>query len=203
MEILNTLFISRNNGELELYDPNNQNQLKISLSKPWVYFPFSKVSYLTHIRIIDPFQISQSEYETTPDTLIIINPDILISARMIASAQTCPRQSYLQFIQGESKPSLPMIRGLIVHDAYGLIVSQDDSVKKAIIKVQPGIDESKIVLAATLKEDLEIDSLSRVEMTLALEDAFNFYLQDEELEDIKTVGDVVDLIESKVKVKNA
>jgi acyl carrier protein len=36
-----------------------------------------------------------------------------------------------------------------------------------------------------------------------LEDAFNFYLQDEELEDIKTVGDVVDLIESKVKVKNA
>jgi acyl carrier protein len=78
-----------------------------------------------------------------------------------------------------------------------------EEVKKAIIKVQPGIDETKIVPVATLKEDLEIDSLSRVEMTLALEDAFNFYLQDEELEDIKTVGDVVDLIESKVKVKNA
>ena len=78
-----------------------------------------------------------------------------------------------------------------------------EEVKKAIIKVQPGIDESKIVPAATLKEDLEIDSLTRVEMTLALEDAFNFYLQDEELEDIKTVGDIVDLIESKVKVKNA
>jgi acyl carrier protein len=78
-----------------------------------------------------------------------------------------------------------------------------EEVKKAIVKVQPGIDESKIVTAAALKEDLEIDSLSRVEMTLALEDAFNFYLQDEELEDIKTVGDIVDLIESKVKVKNA
>jgi acyl carrier protein len=78
-----------------------------------------------------------------------------------------------------------------------------EEVKKAIVKVQPGIDESKIIPAATLKEDLEIDSLSRVEMTLALEDAFNFYLQDEELEDIKTVGDIVDLIESKVKVKNA
>jgi acyl carrier protein len=77
-----------------------------------------------------------------------------------------------------------------------------EEVKKAIVKVQPGIDESKIVPAAALKEDLEIDSLSRVEMTLALEDAFNFYLQDEELEDIKTVGDIVDLIESKVKVKN-
>jgi acyl carrier protein len=78
-----------------------------------------------------------------------------------------------------------------------------EEVKKAIIKVQPGIDETKIVPAAALKEDLEIDSLGRVEMTLALEDAFNFYLQDEELENIKTVGDIVDLVESKVKVKNA
>ena len=78
-----------------------------------------------------------------------------------------------------------------------------EEVKKAIIKVQPGIDETKIIMDADLKQDLEIDSLSRVEMTLALEDTFNFYLQDEELEDIKTVGDVVDLIESKLKVKNA
>jgi acyl carrier protein len=78
-----------------------------------------------------------------------------------------------------------------------------EEVKKAIIKVQPGIDETKIILDANLKQDLEIDSLGRVEMTLALEDAFNFYLQDEELEDIKTVEDIVDLIESKLKVKNA
>ena len=78
-----------------------------------------------------------------------------------------------------------------------------EEIKKTITKVQPGIEENKIVLDALLKDDLEIDSLGRVEMTLALEDAFNLYLQDEELEDVKSVNDVVTLIESKVKVRNA
>ena len=76
-----------------------------------------------------------------------------------------------------------------------------EEVKKAICKIQPGIDESKITPEATLKEDLEIDSLSRVEMALALEDALNLALQDAELENIKTVKQVVDLIESRVKGK--
>jgi acyl carrier protein len=77
-----------------------------------------------------------------------------------------------------------------------------EEIKKAIVKIQPGIDESKIVPEADLKDDLEIDSLGRVELTLALEDAFNFYLQDEELEGIKTVGDILNLVESKLKVRN-
>ncbi|MGA2159473.1 MAG: acyl carrier protein [Dehalococcoidia bacterium] len=78
-----------------------------------------------------------------------------------------------------------------------------EEVKKAVIKIQPGIEESKIVPSAKLKEDLEIDSLSKVEMALALEDELGLSLQDTELEDIKTIGQVVDLIESKLKVRNA
>lgn len=78
-----------------------------------------------------------------------------------------------------------------------------EEVQKAVVKIMPGIDESKIVLAARLKEDLEIDSLSKVEMALALEDELGLSLQDTELEDIKTIGQVVDLIESKLKVRNA
>ncbi len=77
-----------------------------------------------------------------------------------------------------------------------------DEIKKSICKIQPGIDEGKIAPAAMLKEDLEIDSLGRVELTLALEDTFNVYLQDEELEGIKSVGDILSLIESKVQVRN-
>lgn len=77
-----------------------------------------------------------------------------------------------------------------------------EEVKKAIVKVQPGIDASKIVPQALLKEDLEIDSLGRVELSLALEDIFNLYLQDEELEPIKSVSDISSLIESKVQVKH-
>ena len=78
-----------------------------------------------------------------------------------------------------------------------------EEVKKAILKIQPGIDEGKIQPDARLKEDLEIDSLSKVEMSLALEDDLNLSLQDTELEGIKTVGQVVSLIESKLKVRNA
>lgn len=70
-------------------------------------------------------------------------------------------------------------------------------IKEAICKVQPGVDEDKMVSSALLKEDLEIDSLGLVELALALEDTFGFYLLDEELEGIITVGDIVALVESK------
>ena len=78
-----------------------------------------------------------------------------------------------------------------------------DQIKKAICKVQPGIDETKIVPDARLNDDLEIDSLGRVELALAIEDSFGFYLPDEELENIVTVGDTISLIESKLRAQNA
>ena len=76
-------------------------------------------------------------------------------------------------------------------------------VKSAICKVQPGIDEAKIVPAAKLGEDLEIDSLGRVELALAMEESFGFYLPDDELENVVTVDDAVALIESKQRTQNA
>ena len=76
-----------------------------------------------------------------------------------------------------------------------------EKIKQAIIKVQPGIDEAKIVLEARLTEDLEIDSLTKVELALAMEDAFGFYLPDEELENIVIVSDAIALIESKLEAK--
>jgi acyl carrier protein len=76
-------------------------------------------------------------------------------------------------------------------------------VKKAICKIQPGIDETKITPEALLKEDLEIDSLSKVELALSLEDELDINIQDEKLGDIRTVGQVVSLIESRLKVRNA
>ena len=76
-----------------------------------------------------------------------------------------------------------------------------EEVKKAICKIQPGIDETKIVPEARFKEDLEIDSLSKVEMALALEDTLNLTLQDAELDEIKTIKQVVELIESRLNVR--
>jgi acyl carrier protein len=74
-----------------------------------------------------------------------------------------------------------------------------EKIKQAIIKVQPGIDEAKIVPMARITDDLGIDSLTKVELALAMEDSFGFYLPDSELETIVTVNDVVALIESKLK----
>ena len=74
-----------------------------------------------------------------------------------------------------------------------------EKIKEAICKVQPGVDESKIVPNALLRDDLEIDSLSQVELALALEDALGLTLPDDELNDLATVGDVVSLIELKLK----
>ena len=77
-----------------------------------------------------------------------------------------------------------------------------EQVKKAICKVQPGVEEGKIVPSAMLGDDLGIDSLGMVVLALALEDARGFYLPDEELEKINTVGDAVSLLESKLNTKN-
>lgn len=131
MKVTNALFLERNNGSLFIYHVENQKKIQLNLNKPWVYFPFSKISYLTPIRIINPFFIEEDEYETTPDTLIILNPNILINSRVIASASDCTRRMFIEFIMGESKTTLPMVRGSIIHDAFSNIVSQNYSVPEA------------------------------------------------------------------------
>ena len=78
-----------------------------------------------------------------------------------------------------------------------------DEVKKAICKVQPGLDESKIVPGALLKDDLEIDSLDLVEVALALEEITGLSLPEEDMDGIAKVSDIVSLIESKLKAKSA
>ncbi|MDD2471766.1 MAG: acyl carrier protein [Dehalococcoidales bacterium] len=70
--------------------------------------------------------------------------------------------------------------------------------KKAICKVNPGINEENITPEATFIGDLEMDSLSMVELSLAMEDSFGITLPDEELAKLTTVGEVTELIESKL-----
>jgi acyl carrier protein len=47
-------------------------------------------------------------------------------------------------------------------------------------------------------DDLKVDSLSLVEMTMDLEDHFGIELPEEELADVKTIGAFVDVIYAKV-----
>ena len=78
-----------------------------------------------------------------------------------------------------------------------------EEIKKAICKVNPGIESSEIVAGALLKDDLEIDSLDLVEVALALEEALSLTFPEEDMDQVNTVGDMVSLIEAKLKIKNA
>ena len=61
-----------------------------------------------------------------------------------------------------------------------------------------GIDESKVTMDAKLEEDLEIDSLGIVDVVMAFEDEFDIEIDDEELADVSTVGQAVNLLHSKI-----
>lgn len=67
---------------------------------------------------------------------------------------------------------------------------------KAIIIDRLDVDEEKITLEASFKDDLEADSLDVVELVMELEDEFDMEIADEEAEKINTVGDAVNYINS-------
>lgn len=57
-------------------------------------------------------------------------------------------------------------------------------------------DEDKVNLEASLKEDLEADSLDAVELVMALEDEFDIEIPDEKVAGFVTVQDIASYIES-------
>ena len=69
---------------------------------------------------------------------------------------------------------------------------------KTLFEEELGIDSEKINMDAKLEEDLEIDSLGIVEVVMAFEDEFEIEIDDEELTDVETVGQAVNLLHSKL-----
>ena len=69
---------------------------------------------------------------------------------------------------------------------------------KSLFEDVLGIDSEKITMDAKLEEDLEIDSLGIVEVVMAFEDEFEIEIDDEELTDVGTVGQAVNLLHSKL-----
>ena len=58
-------------------------------------------------------------------------------------------------------------------------------------------DADQITPDTNLFEDLEADSLEAVELSMAFEDAFGVGIADEDMENIKTVQDIIDYLTSK------
>ncbi|BAC13481.1 acyl carrier protein [Oceanobacillus iheyensis] len=71
-----------------------------------------------------------------------------------------------------------------------------DRVKEIIID-RLDVEESKVTMEASFKDDLDADSLDVVELVMELEDEFDMEIADEDAEKINTVGDAVDYINSK------
>lgn len=72
----------------------------------------------------------------------------------------------------------------------------EDKVKQIIVE-QLGVDEGEVTPTASFVDDLGADSLDTVELVMALEEAFNVEIPDEDAENIRTVKDAVEYIEKK------
>lgn len=66
---------------------------------------------------------------------------------------------------------------------------------KAMTAETLGVDEEKITENTSFAEDLGTDSLDLFELVMALEEEFDVEIPTEELEQLKTVGDVVKYLE--------
>jgi acyl carrier protein len=69
--------------------------------------------------------------------------------------------------------------------------------KKLIVELLE-VDESKVVPEASFVDDFNTDSLDFIELITAVEDAFKIEIPDEDAENLKTVQDAIDYIESRI-----
>ncbi len=70
----------------------------------------------------------------------------------------------------------------------------------SIIVEKLGVDDSSsLVPEANLLDDLGADSLDVVELVMALEEEFNIEVPDEDVESIRTIGDIVQYVGARIE----
>lgn len=68
---------------------------------------------------------------------------------------------------------------------------------KDIIVEMLGVEPAKVTPEARFREDLEADSLDLVELIMKFEEEFGGTISDEDAQQIKTVGQVVEYLEKR------
>ena len=72
---------------------------------------------------------------------------------------------------------------------------------KRLIADQLGVSADGITLETNFEEDLGVDSLDIVELSMALEEEYGIEeMSEEDMASIKTVGDLVNYLQSKLDV---
>lgn len=64
---------------------------------------------------------------------------------------------------------------------------------------QLDLDEDKVTMESSIVDDLGADSLDIVDLVMTLEEEFDLEMPDEELENVKVVGDLVRYIENNLQ----
>ncbi len=66
-----------------------------------------------------------------------------------------------------------------------------------ILREQLNLENAEIQMETSFKEDLEVDSLDLFELVLALEEEYDIEIPSEDLEQLTTVGAVVEYLKNK------
>ena len=70
---------------------------------------------------------------------------------------------------------------------------------KDILVAQLDVEEEKVTMEASIIDDLGADSLDLVDLVMSLEEEFDVEIPDDQVENIKTVGDIVKYIEDNAQ----
>ena len=102
----------------------------------------------------------------------------------------------------ENEKSYPDIHSLLLLSSL-FNVSLDQLIKgdiekmKEIIAEQLSVDADSITEASSFKDDLGADSLDLFELVMALEDEYSVEIPAEDLQNLATVGDVMNYLKEK------
>ncbi len=80
----------------------------------------------------------------------------------------------------------------------------NNNIEKEIIKIisdVSGFDEEEITSETNLTNDLEIHSIKAIEITVAIEKKFKISVRDEDIPNITTVRDAVELVNKLLEQK--
>ena len=69
---------------------------------------------------------------------------------------------------------------------------------KTILAEQLSADPDEMSMETNIAKDLGADSLDVVELLMSIEDEFDVEIPDEEIENIKTIGDLTDYIQNNM-----
>ncbi len=84
---------------------------------------------------------------------------------------------------------------------HGAVIKDVPDDVKRVIRQRLDVAEDRITLDASFMNDLGADSLALLDLTLALEEAFDIDISDEAADQIRTVRDAVEFIEKHVQAR--